>query len=61
MATHSSILAWRIPWTENWQAMVCGVLKSWTNTTEHAHTTFQNCQSHQKQGKTGELSLLGGT
>ena len=25
MATHSSILAWRIPWTEE-----PGVLKSWT-------------------------------
>ena len=32
MATHSSILAWRIPWTEAptvW-ATVCGVAKSWT-------------------------------
>ena len=26
MATHSSILAWRIPW----QATVHGVVKSWT-------------------------------
>ena len=24
MATHSSILAWKIPWTD------CGVAKSWT-------------------------------
>jgi len=32
MATHSSILAWRIPWTsrEAWQAAVHGVTKSWT-------------------------------
>ena len=29
MATHSSILAWRIPWTEE-QAIVHGVTKSWT-------------------------------
>ena len=31
MATHSSILAWRIPWTEEpWQATVHGIAKSWT-------------------------------
>ena len=32
MATHSSILAWRIPWTEEpaWWATVHGVSKSWT-------------------------------
>ena len=31
MATHSSILAWKIPWTEepDW-ATVHGVAKSWT-------------------------------
>ena len=28
MATHSSILAWRIPWTE--EPTVHGVAKSWT-------------------------------
>ena len=31
MAMHSSILAWRIPWTEGvWQATVHGVTKSQT-------------------------------
>ena len=31
MATHSSILAWKIPWTEEpWQARVHGVTKSQT-------------------------------
>ena len=31
MATHFSILAWRIPWTEEpWQATVCGIAKSRT-------------------------------
>ena len=32
MAAHSSILAWRIPWTERgaWRAMVHGVVKSQT-------------------------------
>ena len=30
MATHSSILAWRIPWTEEPGGTVLGVTKSWT-------------------------------
>ena len=30
MATHSSILAWTIPWTNSWQAIVHGIAKSWT-------------------------------
>ena len=37
VATHSSILAWRIPWTEKpsrLQSM--GSLKSWTQLSEHA-------------------------
>ena len=34
MATHSSILAWRIPWAEEpGQATVHGVAKSWTRLT----------------------------
>ena len=27
-ATHSSILAWRIPWTQGWQAVIHGVTKN---------------------------------
>ena len=30
MATHSSILAWRIPWTEEPGELVHGVTQSWT-------------------------------
>ena len=30
MATHSSVLAWRIPWRGDWWATVYGVAKSWT-------------------------------
>ena len=30
MATHSSVLAWRIPWTEEPGGLVPGVAKSWT-------------------------------
>ena len=35
IATHSSILAWRIPWTEEPdRATVHGVAKSWTQRSE---------------------------
>ena len=30
MATHSSILAWRIPWTEELGELVHSVAKTWT-------------------------------
>ena len=31
MAAHSSILAWRIPWTRGaWQSTVHGITRSWT-------------------------------
>ena len=30
VATHSSILAERVPWTEDWWATVQGVANSWT-------------------------------
>ena len=31
MITHSSILAWRIPWTEElWRATIPGVSSNWT-------------------------------
>ena len=30
MATHSSILAWRIPWIEEPGGLLHGVAKSWT-------------------------------
>ena len=32
MATHSSILAWKIPWTE--ELATSGVTKSWTRLTD---------------------------
>ena len=37
MATHSSVLAWRIPWTEETGGCNHGVAKSWTQLTEHTH------------------------
>ena len=42
MAIHSSILAWRIPWTGAWQATAHGVTKSWTRLKQlstHARTS----------------------
>ena len=44
MATHSSILAWRIPWTEEPGGLVHGVEKSWTRLkqlSKHARTVSQ--------------------
>ena len=40
MATHSSILAWKIPWTEEPGGLhtVHGVTKSWTHLSDLAHT-----------------------
>ena len=39
MATHSSILAWRIPWTEGaWWATVHGVMKSRTRLSDFPFT-----------------------
>ena len=39
MATDSSILAWRIPWTEEWLATVPRVTESGTTeTAQHTHT-----------------------
>ena len=35
MAIHCSILAWRIPWTE--EPTVHGLTKSWTRLSTHAH------------------------
>ena len=35
MAIHCSILAWRIPWTE--EPTVHGLTKSWTRLSPHAH------------------------
>ena len=41
MATHSSILAWKIPWTEEpWQAAVHGVAESWTRLSDFTFTFY---------------------
>ena len=44
MATHSSILAWRIPWTEEPGGLVHGVTESeTTEVTSHTHTHTHTC------------------
>ena len=40
MATHSSILAWRIPWTGVWWATVYGVAKSQQTRLSHSSQLF---------------------
>ena len=42
MATHTSILAWRIPWTgESGGLWHMGVTKSWTRLSNHTTTATQ--------------------
>ena len=44
MATHSSILAWETPWTEDAQASVHGVAKNWTQLSDWARMDkLQTC------------------
>ena len=38
MATHSSTLAWNMPWTGAWWAPVHGVAKSWTRLSDFTFT-----------------------
>ena len=41
MATHSSNLAWRIPWAEEPSETVHGIAKSWTRLSDfHFHVYF---------------------
>ena len=59
MATHSSILAWRIPWTEEaWQATIHGMANSQTQPSMHAHphTSWPSAHpwhTHKQSGGTG--------
>jgi len=39
MVTHSSVLAWEIPWTENLEATIHGVAKSQAQLIDHITTT----------------------
>ena len=47
LATHSSILAWRIPWTEElWRAIVHGVAQSWTRLKQLSVPTRARAHTH---------------
>ena len=51
MAPHSSTLAWKIPWTEEPEAAVHGVEKSWTQLrdftfTFHSHALEKEMVTH---------------
>ena len=41
IAAHSSILAWKIPWTEEWWVTVHGVAKSWTQQSDFTFILFK--------------------
>ena len=44
MATHSSLLAWRTPWTEEPGGLVHGVAKSWTRLSNFHFTSHRSAQ-----------------
>ena len=47
METHSSILAWKIPWTESGGLYSMGVTKSWTQLSNfHFHFLFMLLLEH---------------
>ena len=51
MATHSSILAWRIPWTEELGGLHSMVSQSWTRL-GNFHFTFNNDKMHDESSET---------
>ena len=60
MATHSSILAWRIPWTEEPGGLQCEALqKSWMwlkRLSTYAHKTWRRVMPLIRRGKTKEVN-----
>ena len=61
MATHSSIIAWKIQWTEMPGGLhSVGSNKSQTRLSAHAHTHTQSRQQHQmKRGLSGDRDQHG--
>ena len=72
MAAHSSILAWRIPWTEEPGRLQSGVAKSWTRLSDftftfHFHALEKEMATHSSvlawripgTGEPGGLPSLG--
>ena len=58
MATHFSILAWRIPWTGAWQAMVHRATKSQTGLRIHTHYSNLYIGMHQSLPPCVAISFL---
>ena len=68
MATHSSILAWRIPWTEELGRLhtVHGVAKSWISLSEFhlvltLSVSIQNVKIQNSESSKLHFSCYGGT
>ena len=59
VATHSSILAWRIPWTYSLMATLHGIARTWTQPIHSSnkdcalvHTVYENLGKNQTPGQT---------
>ena len=46
MATHSSILAWKIPWTEKSGGLQSTGVAKESDTTEHTHRHIEQTRGH---------------
>ena len=57
MATHSSILAWRIPWTEEPGRLQFTVLQSRTQLSMHMHT-HTHTHTHTRTQVQGHYAIL---
>ena len=56
MATDSSILAWKIPWTEEPGRLIHWVIKSQTRLSMHACSSmFENCRSKLRKGESYQV------
>ena len=55
MATHSSILAQKIPWTE--EPGVHGVAESWTRLSGFTHSLMEKREKHRALGEHGDLTF----
>ena len=60
MATHSSILAWKIPWQGTQQATVHGVAKSWTQLSDFTFFHFKYSNLITQLSKLKHLNGRGG-
>ena len=59
MATHSSILAWEIPWTEEPGRLVPRVTESWTQLIDgtHTHTLYTSAWARGGATETQETMI----